>query len=121
MAISQKTQNRLDQLVAAIKDAKALTLNERDDCIEILNEAAAGTNGLTVEEKTQANSVNIFNLCYLFIRDKLEGGGYGGGFWPALFRLLERCRWQVTIIAGFVSAVLAFRPQFAAIIEAALR
>ena len=109
MAISQKTRNRLDELTAALKECRDLSLNERDDYIEILAEAAEGTNGLTVEEKTQANSVNIFNLCYLFLRDKLEGGS--GGKWQALFRLIERCRWQIVIIAIGAFVLFGYRPE----------
>ena len=112
MGISQKTKNRLDELTATLKENRALSLNERDDYIEILAEAAAGTNGLTVEEKTQANSVNIFNLCYLVIRDKLEGAAYGG-FWPSLFRLIERCSWQIVIIVLGAFVLFGYRPQIA--------
>ena len=114
MAITAKTQNRLDELTAALKSAKDLSLNERDDYIEILAEAAEGTNGLTVEEKTQANSVNIFNLCYLFLRDKLEGREKVSG----LYDLIYRCRTNITIIVGIVAALLVLRPQLAALIDA---
>ena len=115
MAITQKIQNRLSETVAALRDSKTLSLSDKDDYIEILSEAAEGTNGLTVEEKTQANSVNIFNLCYLFLRDKVEGRPTG--FWPCLFRLIERCRWQITIIVLGAFALLAYRPQIAAILD----
>lgn len=115
MAITQKIQNRLTEVVAAIRDSKTLSLSDKDDFIEILSEAANGTNGLKSEEKLQANSVNIFNLCYLFLRDKLEGRPTG--FWPYLFRLIERCRWQITLIVLGAFALLAYRPQIAAILE----
>lgn len=119
MAMAAKIRNRLDELVAALKETRNLSLGDRDDDIEILTQTAEGTNGLSLEEKVQALSENLFNLCYLFIRAQLEGGA-AAGFWPALFRLIERCRWQITIVALGVCAVLAFRPQFAALIEAAL-
>ncbi len=115
MAVTQKIQNRLTETVAALRDSKTLSLSDKDDYIEILSEAAEGTNGLTVEEKTQANSVNIFNLCYLFMRDKLEGRVFG--FWPSLFKLIERCKWQITIIILGAFALLAYRPQIAQMVE----
>ncbi len=115
MAVTQKVQNRLAETVAALRDSKALSLSDKDDYIEIISEAAEGTNGLTIEQKTQANSVNIFNLCYLFMRDKLEGRVFG--FWPALFRLIERCKWQITIIVLGAFALLAYRPQIIQIVD----
>ena len=93
-----------------------MSLNERDDYIGIMLDAKNGANGLPTEEKLQACSENIANLCYLIIRDKLEGGGGRAG----LYVLIYRCRWQIVILAGFITLLLAFRPQLAAIIEAAL-
>jgi len=119
MAMQQKIRNRLDEITAALKESKAVSLADKDDFIEIMAEAAEGTNGLTVAEKTQANSVNIFNLCYLFMRDKLEGAGAAAhGFWPALFRLIERCRWQLTIIILGAYVLLGYRPQIVEALEA---
>lgn len=113
MAMLTKIKNRLDETVSALKESRDISLTDKDDYIELLHEAAEGTNGLTLEEKVQANSVNTFNLCYLMIRDKLENNTGRAG----LYRLIERCKWQLTIIAGFISVVLAFRPQLAAVIE----
>lgn len=110
MAMTAKVKNRLDELVAALKETRNLSLGDRDDDIEILTQAAEGTNGLSLEEKVQATSENLFNLCYLFIRAQLEGGA-AVGFWPALFRLLERCRWQVTIIALGAFVLFGYRPE----------
>ena len=117
MAISAKTRNRLDELIAALKKADGLTLNERDDLIEIITEAAEGTNGLTVEAKTQANSVNIFNLCYLYIRDRLEAPKKVTSWKDVLIR----CSWQtvavVAITVPAVAVLLIYQPQLAAILE----
>ncbi len=109
MAIPQKVQNRTDEIVAACKTAKDVSLGDRDDFIAIMTEACEGTNGLTPEEKLQANSVNLANLCYLFIRDKLEGRP--AGFWPSLFRLLYLCRWQITIISLGAFVLFGYRPE----------
>lgn len=109
MAVSQKIQNRLEETVAALKASREVSLSDKDDFIEILSEAAEGTNGLSVEDKTQANSVNIFNLCYMMIRDRLEGRAVG--FWPALFRLIYLVRWQITIIALGAFVLFGYRPE----------
>lgn len=117
MAMTQKTKNRLEGTIADLKAAKHISPGNRDDYIEFISEAAEGTNGFTIEQKTQANAQNIFNLCYLFIRDKIESGSSAAGFWPGLFRLIERCKWQITIIVLGAFALLAYRPQIAQIVE----
>lgn len=114
MATPQKVANRADAVIEALKKNDRLTLSERDDMIEIMSEAREGTNGLTVEEKTQANSVNLANLTYLFIRHLLEGCETGRA---GLYGLIRDCRWQIVILGGFLTLLLAFRPQLAAIIE----
>jgi len=110
MAMTQKTRNRLEGTIADLKAAKHISPGDRDDFIEFISEAAEGTNGLTNEEKIQANAQNLFNLCYLFIRDKIQSGA-AAGFWPALFRLIYLCRWQVTIISLGAFILFGFRPQ----------
>ncbi len=108
MAMTQKIKNRLEEITVALKESKNVSLADKDDFIEIMSEAAEGTNGLTVEEKTQANSVNLFNLCYLFMRDKLNAAT---GFWPALFRLIYLCRWQITIISLGAFVLFGYHPE----------
>lgn len=108
MAMTQKVKNRLEEITIALKESKVVSLADKDDFIEIMSEAAEGTNGLSVEEKTQANSVNIFNLCYLFMRDKLNSAV---GFWPSLFRLIYLCRWQITIISLGAFILFGYHPE----------
>ena len=117
MATPEKIQNRTDEIVVACKDARHISLGDRDDWIEIMKRACAGTNGLTTDEKLQACAENLANLTYLFIRDKLEGAA-ARGFWPALFRLIERCRWQLTIIILGAYVLLGYRPQIVEALEA---
>ena len=117
MPTPPKIANRAEAVINALKTDSRLSLSERDDMIEIMSEARDGTNGLTVEDKTQANSVNIANLTYLFIRHLLEGRETGRG---GLYRLIRDCRWQIVLIVAILSVLLAFRPQLAALIEAAL-
>lgn len=119
MAISHKTQNRWDTLSARLRanDGSRVSLNDCDDYLEILAQNAEGTNGLEPEEKLQAISEGLFNLTYLVIRDKLDAPRSR----LSLIRdIAIACRWQITIVALGVCAVLAFRPQIAALIEAAL-
>lgn len=115
MAIPQKIQNRADEVSAALKECRHLPLSERDDLIEIMAEARDGTNGLTVEDKTQANSVNLANLCYLYIRDRLEGEGGGRS---GLYRLIRDCRWQITIIALGAFVLFGYRPEIVGALKA---
>ena len=119
MSTSHKTQNRLEMLSARIRanEGNRISLNDCDDYLAILAQSANGTNGLTPEEKLQACAENLFNLTYLFIRDKLDAPRSR----LSLIRdIAIACRWQITIVALGVCAVLAFRPQIAALIEAAL-
>lgn len=116
MAMNLKARNRLEGTVADLKSSKNVSPGNRDDYIEIITEAAEGTNGLTLEEKVNATAQNLFNLCYLFIRDKIESSP-AAGFWPALFRLLYLCRWQITIIALGAFMLLGYRPQIVEALE----
>jgi len=116
MATPEKILNRTEEIVAGCKEARHISLGDRDDFIEIMKRACAGTNGLTTDDKLQACAENLANLTYLFIRDKLEGAT-AAGFWPGLFRLIDRCRWQITIIVLGAFALLAYRPQIAQIVE----
>lgn len=115
MAVPEKIRNRTDEIVAALKESRSLSLSDRDDYIEIMKKACEGTNGLSLDEKIQACAENMANFCYLFLRDKLEG--WPSGFWPALFRLVERCRWQITIIVLGALALFAYRPEIAGILK----
>lgn len=114
MATPQKIANRSEALINALKANTELTLSERDDYIEIMTEAREGTNGLTTEEKTQANSENIANLCYLFIRHLLEGRNGSATSWKDV---CVKCAWQIVAGIGIVSALLIFRPELGAVIS----
>ena len=114
MAVPQKIQNRTEEIVQALKEDRNLPLSDRDDYIEIMTQSAEGTNGLTTDQKLQACAENTANLCYLYIRDKLEGGGGGRA---GLYRLIYKCRNQIVVIVLGAFALLAFRPQLAAILE----
>ena len=118
MAISRKTQNRLDTLTARLRENDGrLSLNDCDDYLEILAQSGEGTNGLTPEQKLQATSEGLFNLTYLFIRDKLETPKPATSWKDVLIK----CSWQtvavVAITVPAVTALLAYRPQLAAILE----
>ncbi len=116
MATPEKILNRTEEIVAGCKEARHISLGDRDDFIEIMKRACAGTNGLTADDKLQACAENLANLTYLFIRDKLEGAA-AAGFWPALFRLIERCKNQIVIISLGAFALLAYRPQIIQIVN----
>jgi len=111
MSVPLSVQNRYDTLSSALKTSKLLSLSDQDDYLKILEETRDGTNGLTLPEKLQANSQNLFNLCYLFMRDKLEGGNSRAG----LYRLIFLCRNQIVIlvlgVVLIVCVLMGYRPQ----------
>ena len=118
MAISHKTQNRWDSLSARLRDNDGrISLNDCDDFLEILAQNAEGTNGLKPEEKLQAISEGLFNLTYLFIRDKLEAQKPATSWKDVLIK----CSWQtvavVAITVPSITFLFVYQPQLAAILE----
>lgn len=118
MAISHKTQNRWDSLSARLRDNDGrLSLNECDDYLEILAQNAEGTNGLKPEEKLQAISEGLFNLTYLFIRDKLEAQKPATSWKDVLIK----CSWQTVVVVAItvpsITFLFVYQPQLAAILE----
>jgi hypothetical protein len=119
MAVPEKVANRTEEIVAALKESRDLSLGDKDSFIEIMKRACAGCNGLTPDEKLQACAENIANLCYLMIKDKLEGGRVVG-FWPHLFRLIERRTWAFVVIALAVIVLVGTSPEIIDRLQSAL-
>lgn len=113
MAIPTKISNRADAVTDAVKNASNLSIVEKDDLIEMICDARDGTNGLSLEDKTQANAENIANLTYLMvlhlISDKPKVSTWKD--------VIISCRWNIVIIVTLVIELLAIRPQMASIIE----
>lgn len=123
MAMSEKVKNRQEVLTADLKSCGA-PLGAVDDDIEILAMAAAGTNGLPPDEKLQACAENIFNLCYLYIRDKQEArkaAKEAEGKATTWKDVLVRCAWQIVAVVAItvpaVVALFAYRPELAAVLK----
>lgn len=112
MAVSEKILNRTDTSIRAIRDSH-LDVGEQDDLIEMACSARDGTNGLNPEEKLQANAENIANLVFLFIRQSVRKP-LPTDTWKDV---IIKCRREITVIGLGAFALLAFRPQIAAVVE----
>lgn len=112
MAIPEKTKNRTETGINAVRNAD-MPIGDIDDFIEILKEAEAGTNGLSLEDKVQANAVNIANLCFLFVKHIVESCKYRRT-WKDI---IVECKWAIVICVGIVSMLLAFHPELATILN----
>lgn len=110
MSVPSKIQNRIEASVKAVKDS-GLALAEKDDLIEMLTEARSGTNGLGLEEKTQANSENLANMTCLVVRHLL------GDIRTTWKDVIIACRWNIVIVFALLIELLAIRPQIANIVE----
>jgi len=84
---------------------------------DILLHAEEGTNGLTQEEKLQNVSETVFSIVTMMVSQRLDGFGKLQG----LFKVIEACRWQITIIAGIIGTCLIFRPEVAELLKAVLK
>ena len=112
MAVSEKILNRTDTAVKAIRDSH-LDVGEQDDLIEMACSARDGTNGLDPEQKLQANAENIANLVFLFIRQSVRKPAPTDTWKDVIIK----CRREITVIGLGAFALLAFRPQIAAVVE----
>lgn len=128
MAIPADIERKRDLSIEQIR-ASGLDAAVQEEVIENITATAASTNGLTHDEKIQAMSINQFEMArsdarihmsmsagFKRIEEKIASLG-PIGFWPALFRLLERCRWQLCIIVAIVAVTLVLKPELAAYLE----
>jgi len=112
MAVSEKILNRTDTAIQAIRDSH-LAPGEKDDLIEIVCDARDGTNGLSDAEKLQANAQNIFALVFLYVRAATAKPAPTDTWKDVIIK----CRREITVIGLGAFALLAFRPQIAAVVE----
>lgn len=128
MAIPADIERKRDFMVEQVQ-ASELDPAVKEETIQNLVSTAASTNGLTGDEKIQAISINQFDMArsdarihlsmsagFKRIEERIEALA-PTGFWPALFRLLETCRWQLCIIAAIVAGMLIIKPELAAYLE----
>lgn len=112
MAVPEKVKNRIETGINAVRNSN-MSIGDIDDSIEILKEAEAGTNGLSLEDKVQANAVNIANLCFLFTKHIVESCKYRRT-WKDI---VVECKWPIVICVGIIATLLAFHPELAGILE----
>lgn len=116
MSVSEKILNRTDTSIKAVRDSH-LDVGEQDDLIEMACGARDGTNGLNPEAKLQACAENIANLVFLFIRQAVRKPPPTDSWKDVIIK----CRREITVIGLGAFALLAFRPQIAAVVEHILR
>jgi len=114
-----EVEKRTELLCQEIQHSKNLTTDEKGDYQDILLHASAGTNGLTPEEKLQNATESIFSLVCMMITQRLDGGQ--SGKLQGLYKVIEACKWQITIVAGILATCLIFRPEVAELLKALLK
>lgn len=62
--------------------------------------------------------MTVYSLVAMMIAQKLDGG-YGR--LQGLYRVIEACRWQITIIAGIIGTCLIFHPELSELIKTVLK
>lgn len=124
MAIPADIERKRNFMVEQV-EASELDPAVKEEVIQNLTSTAAATNGFTQEEKIQSISINQFDMArsdarihlsmasgFKRIEEKIAALG-PVGFWPALFRLLEKCRWQLCIIVAIVAVTVILKPELA--------
>ena len=124
MAIPADIERKRDFMVEQVQSSE-LDPAVKEETIQNLVSTAASTNGLKGDEKIQAISINQFDMARSDARIHLSmAAGFRRieeriaslgpvGFWPALFRLMEKCRWQLCIIIAILSVTLVLKPELA--------
>ena len=110
--MTEKTMKRRDLLLNEIGKSK-MDIDDKLDLENLVQQAAETTNGSS--DKIQGMSDVLFGIVQLLVTDKIEGCGQGGKL-QGLYRVIETCRWQITIIAGIIGTCLIFRPEVASIL-----
>ena len=116
MAVSEKILNRTDTAIKAIRDSH-LDVGEQDDLIEMVCSARDGTNGLSPEEKLQANAENLANLVFMFVRQNVRKPSPTTSWKDVIIK----CRRELVILGLGVITLLVLRPQVADVVEHILR
>lgn len=78
-----------------------------------MEKAAETSNGVETPAKIAGMSEVLFGIVTMMVSQKLDGG-YGR--LQGLYRVIEACKWQITIIAGIIGTCLIFRPDLSALL-----
>ncbi len=107
----------------ALEDVQAspMPLADKEDWADLIASTRDGTNGLKPEEKLQANSENLANLTILLARREIATASAPQKPPTSWKDVLIKCSWQFVVVVAItvpaVTALLAYRPQLAAILE----
>ena len=100
-----------------------MPLADKEDWADLIASTRDSTNGLMPEEKLQANSENLANLTILLARREIAAAKAAAEPKPPTSwkDVLIKCSWQFVVVVAItvpaVTALLAYRPQLAAILE----
>ena len=111
MAISAINQHR-NELAKQFIDGSQLNADTKADLDEMLDSSLRTTNGLKPEEKLDAISDNLYQLTRLTCIHIAETPKTAS--WKDV---IIKCRREITVIGLGAFALLAFRPQIAAVVE----
>ena len=110
-------QERKCKLLCADVEKSGLTAEAKESLIEGLQSSKDACNGLSQEDKIQANAVNLFwtnsILARLYLRIFDEGKRA-----PSWKDVCIRCQWAIVVLGLGVFALLALRPELAGLVEA---
>lgn len=111
MAISAINQHR-NELAKQFIDGSQLNADTKSDLDEMLDSSLRTTNGLPPEEKLDAISDNLYQLTRITCIHIAETPKTAS--WKDV---IIKCRREITVIGLGAFALLAFRPQIAAVVE----
>lgn len=114
MAITEKMRQRAENTKKAVNESSCDDLM-KETITENIDACLEACNGLTVEEKIQANSENNFItallLSKLYIRMFTEEDVKS---WK---EVAISCKWQIVCIVFGICGLLAFRPELSSLIQ----
>lgn len=108
-------------LIKDIQDSK-LSSGQKQYFAALLQRAAEATNGLSQEQKIQAVSELSFAIVSILISKELKGHNQKENVWQSkALDTIVAVKNQLVVCVGLVTALLALRPQLAAIIESIIK
>ena len=114
--MSPSISEKKNLILSELKQSK-LSLDEKLDLEHLVDKAAETSNGVETPAKIAGMSEVLFGIVTMMVSQRLDGYGRLQG----LFKVIEACRWQITIIAGIIGTCLIFHPELSEILKAVLK
>lgn len=110
--ITEKMKQRAENTKKAVNESSVDSLMKETIC-ENIDSSLNACNGLTMEEKIQANSENNFITSLLLSKLYVRMENNEQTTWKDT---IIKCKWQIVIICLFITCLLVFRPEIAQVI-----